>query len=471
MRHRLFFKFIISYIVFSGLVFLLVTFFAPRFVNEYLINHEKNTIYKEAYMVLESYQSGDQEFRLDTTSPGALQDLKIISACMNAEAWLTDKSGNITLSSRWNSVQPLVETPFNPLDSGSNHYLVGNFYNQFQEETLSVYIPMTSGYQTSGYLIIHRPTQDVRLLADEVLGITYITTAILLVAIFLVVLSYAAQLFNPLKQIMQGAKEYAEGNFSYRIPTKAHNEMGHLAATLNDMSERLDESAENQKKFLANVSHDFRSPLTSIHGYAEAIADGTIPPELQGKYLKIIVNETNRLTKLTQDMLELHTYDANGSLVNYAAFSINDIIRQCAAMFEGICRPRHISFSLTFEEQDLMVWAVEAKIQQVVYNLIDNAIKFSPDGSSIDIETYEMNGKAVISIKDSGVGISKEHIRKIWDRFYKIDASRGKDKKGTGLGLSIVKEILKAHGENIDVVSTEGAGTKFTFQLALAEEE
>ena len=163
-------------------------------------------------------------------------------------------------------------------------------------------------------------------------------------------------------------------------------------------------------------------------------------------------------------MLALNSLDSKGFL-SRSNFDINRVIKDTAAAFEGLCNAKNIVLDLTFANDVKMVFADLGKIQQVLYNLIDNAIKFSHDNSVIYIQTTPKYEKVFVSVKDTGVGISKTSIKKIWDRFYKSDASRGKDKKGTGLGLSIVKEIIQAHGENIDVVSTENVGSEFIFTL------
>ena len=231
------------------------------------------------------------------------------------------------------------------------------------------------------------------------------------------------------------------------------------------MSSQLRDMEDYQKKFVANVSHDFRSPLTSIKGYVEAMADGTIPPEMQEKYLKIILFETERLTDLTQDLLTLNEFDTKNLLLNKVPFDIHEVIKNVAASFEGVCTQKKISIELVFATKHLEVVADRRKIQQVLYNLLDNAIKFSDLDSVITIETTERGDKVYTSVKDYGIGIPRKSLNKIWERFYKTDLSRGKDKKGTGLGLAIVKEIIQSHDENINVVSTEGVGTEFIFSL------
>lgn len=247
--------------------------------------------------------------------------------------------------------------------------------------------------------------------------------------------------------------------------------MGYLAAALSYMAGEIARSEDDQKKFVANVSHDFRSPLTSIKGYLEAMLDGTIPPELYEKYLTIVLNETERLTKLTNSLLTLNNLNTKGILLEKTDFDINQVIRNVAASFEGTCREKKIAIELILTGEEMYVTADMGKIQQVLYNLLDNAIKFSHHNSMIKLETTEKHNKIFVSVKDSGIGIPKDNLKLIWDRFYKSDISRGKDKKGTGLGLSITKEIIQSHGEHINVISTEGAGSEFIFSLPEADIE
>lgn len=185
------------------------------------------------------------------------------------------------------------------------------------------------------------------------------------------------------------------------------------------------------------------------------------------KYLTRVISETDRLNKLTQGLLTLNSLDSKGYL-SRTNFDINRVIKDTAASFEGTCDAKNIVVDLTFSETITMVYADLGKIQQVLYNLIDNAIKFSHPDSVIYIQTSLRYEKVFISVKDTGIGIPKGSLKKIWERFYKTDQSRGKDKRGTGLGLAIVKEIIQNHGETIDVISTEGVGTEFIFTLPRA---
>jgi signal transduction histidine kinase len=286
-----------------------------------------------------------------------------------------------------------------------------------------------------------------------------------------VLLVFTLVVYLPMRKIITAADAYAKGDFEKKIELHSSDELGGVANTLNYMAKELGTLEDDQRKFVSNVSHDFRSPLTSIKGYVEAMLDGTIPVERQEKYLNIILFETDRLNRLTQSLLDLNRFGHHGIMLEIADFDINQMIRTTIRTFEGRCNEKGITFDLVLTGQELFVTADMTKIQQVLYNLTDNAVKFSHHNSSIKIETSIKNEKVLIYVKDSGIGIPADSIKKIWDRFYKTDLSRGKDKRGTGLGLSIVKEIIQAHKENINVISTEGVGTEFIFTLPLSHKE
>ena len=377
---------------------------------------------------------------------------------------MVNRQGTVVMDSLGGSRVQSSINGFDPASIGNRSYTIGDYYGMFSGNVLSVSAPITGNYNTYGYVLIHLPISEINQSQNGILSILYITSAVLFGLSLIILLVFTQTVYLPLRKITVGANEYAAGNLDYRIDVKTHDEMGYLSDTLNYMSDELNKMEEYQKNFIANVSHDFRSPLTSIKGYLEAILDGTIPAEMYEKYLSRVISETERLHKLTESMLTLNSLDARGYL-SRTNFDINRVIKDTAASFEGTCESKNVSFDLTFSDDIQMVFVDLGKIQQVMYNLIDNAIKFSHHDSTIYIQASGRYEKIFVSVKDTGIGIPKDSLKKIWERFYKTDLSRGKDKKGTGLGLSIVKEIIQAHGENIDVVSTEGVGTEFIFSL------
>ncbi|MDD6195702.1 MAG: HAMP domain-containing sensor histidine kinase [[Clostridium] aminophilum] len=465
MFHSLYSKLFWGYLIFAVLGFLTIATFSAGITHRYMVKSSADSIYREATMIADNLSS---TYRGKVLNPAdTYPRLEASAALHQSEVWIIDRNGRITADSGRKREGTTVSA-FDPTTKGSNIYSVGNFYGTFPYEVLSVAAPITGNMQTFGYVVIHVPMSDVLYRENQYMAIVYITGVVLFLLSFILLFIVARYVVRPLHQITDAAKQYAAGDLRVNIPVKSRDEVGYLADTLNTMSDQIADVEDYQKKFIANVSHDFRSPLTSIKGYLEAILDGTIPPELHEKYLTLIINETKRLTKLTEGMLTLNSLDSK-NCINRSNFDINRTIKDTAASFEGTCRGKGITFDLTFGTELEMVNADLGKIQQVLYNLIDNAIKFSHDNSVIEIAVVERNEKYFISVKDSGIGIPKKSLSRIWERFYKSDLSRGKDKKGTGLGLSIVKEIIQSHGENIDVVSTEGVGTEFTFSLPKAK--
>ncbi len=453
---------------FGILGFLTTATFTARLASDYIEQDAAASLYRESNLLASNYAS--YYYQGTMTLEELHSRFTAIAVYLGAEIWVIDPNGNVLIDSRDASSAPIAVEGFDIAAFGTKYYQVGSFFHMFEESQLSVFSPITINYKVRGYVVIHKPVKSLDSLKDGFLNISYLTLAIIFLCAFVTLALFTYTVYIPIRKITRAAKEYAEGNFKEQINIHTNDEIGYLAASLNYMASELSSQEDDQRKFIANISHDFRSPLTSIKGYVEAIMDGTIPHEMQDKYLSTILFEAERLNKLTEGLLELNKYGAKGTMLDISSFDINQAIKLVARSFEGTCKKKRISFELILTGQTSFVSADMSKIQQVLYNLIDNAIKFSHPDSMITIETTEKNEKVFISVKDSGIGIPKDSINKIWERFYKTDLSRGKDKRGTGLGLSIVKEILAKHNENINVVSTEGVGTEFIFTLPLAQE-
>lgn len=469
MNRTLYKKFILAYVIFGIIGFVFLSTAGSRLIERQMTKVCSSALTREARSIAES-QAG--RFYMENSTLQSLYDsLDALGTYQNATIWLISPEGELLLdtSQPLNTENTRTIPDFDPVALGSNYYSTGDFFGQFDEDMLSVMVPVTYNYAIKGYVTIHTPMSDIYHQRESMLRWVDLLFLAIFFFSFGILALFGFTVYRPLKKIIQGADEYARGNLTWQISVNSQDEMGYLARTLNYMSGELNQTGEYQKKFVANVSHDFRSPLTSIKGYVEAIADGTIPQEMQDRYLKIILFETERLNKLTQSLLTLNDIDSKANMLDITKFDINGVIRNTAAAFEGICTSRRITIHLVIPSPTLFVSADMEKIQQVLYNLIDNAVKFSNNDSTITVETSEKYRKVFVSVKDTGIGIPKESLSRIWERFYKIDASRGKDRKGTGLGLSIVKEIIAAHGQNINVISTEGVGTEFIFTLDKAE--
>ena len=465
MHSNLYLKFIILYIIFGFLSIFTAATLGAQLDLDTIRDDDASRLYREATILatdqLSDYYSEDMSFTATRTL------LNGVNIYLEADLWLTDTDGNVLLSvsSSGTGMIPKQIQDFDPAEAGGEQYLTGDYHGYYSDEVLTMIVPVTEGFSTKGYLLVHKPLSYFEEQQHSIMVCVYITLIVIYVLSFMIFLGIHLFIYLPLRKITEAAKQYASGNLDYEIPVNSQDEIGYLSASLNYMSTHLKDMEDYQKKFVANVSHDFRSPLTSIKGYIEAIADGTIPVELQGKYLNIILFETERLTDLTRDLLTLNEFDTKDLLLNKESFDLHEMMKQVAASFEGTCTSRKISIELLFASRVLYVHADRSKIQQVLYNLLDNAIKFSNPQSTVTIETTERGEKIFTSVRDYGIGIPKEDLSKIWERFYKSDLSRGKDKKGTGLGLAIVREIIQAHNENINVISTEGVGTEFIFSL------
>ena len=464
MKHSVYYKFLLGYILFGLISILVINMLSTRRVTQTVTADAAQSIYDKGNVILNRYFNND--FSSLTTNPEIIKDIQNASALINCRLWITDTNGRIVYDTNNIKLNEVI-SDFDITDFGNRYYMVGDFYGNFDNETLSVAIPIVGNFKTEGYMIFHRGTDVIKERTNEVLKTIYWTFFIIYDLSLIILLIFTFVVYIPLRKISHASKEFAKGNLTYEGLASFTNEdeIGNLGMSLNYMARKLNSLEEDQKKFIGNVSHDFRSPLTSIKGYVEAMKDGTIPPEMQGKYLDIVLFETERLTKLTKSLLTLNAWDNKSNRLDLTEFSLYEMIKPIINSFEGKCEKKHITIDLILGSKDYYVSADRSKIEQVIYNLLDNAIKFSHNDSSIKLDIHDKNDKIFISIKDTGIGIPKESISKIWDRFYKTDLSRGKDKTGTGLGLSITKEIINAHDENINVISTEGVGTEFIFTL------
>lgn len=469
MRSTLHLKFIIVYIIFAFLSVFTVATLTDTLTSGPLVSVTASNTYQEANMMATDYLP--DYFSEEVSLNEVRLQLSGMETHLDAALWFVDREGRLLASAQSEGLPPAPSQiqDFNPAEAGNSQYLTGDYHGYFQEDVITVIAPVIHGYSPAGYLLVHKSLDYVNEVQGLLMRAALITLLVIYFLSFIILLALEFFVYRPLRKITEAATQYASGNLDYEIPVRTEDEMGYLSASLNYMSSQLRDMEDYQKKFVANVSHDFRSPLTSIKGYVEAMADGTIPPEMQKKYLGIILFETERLTDLTQDLLTLNEFDSKNLLLNKENFDIHEMIKNVAASFEGTCTQKKISIELLFASKQMEVFADKRKIQQVLYNLLDNAIKFSDPESTVTIETTERGEKVSISVKDYGIGIPRSALGKIWERFYKTDLSRGKDKKGTGLGLAIVKEAIQAHGENISVVSTEGVGTEFIFTLPRAQ--
>ena len=381
MHSNLYLKFIILYIIFGFLSIFTAATLGAQLVLDTIRDDDASRLYREATILatdqLSDYYSEDMSFTATRTL------LNGVNIYLEADLWLTDTDGNVLLSvsSSGTGMVPKQIQDFDPAEAGGEQYLTGDYHGYYSDEVLTMIVPVTEGFSTKGYLLVHKPLSYFEEQQHSIMVCVYITLIVIYVLSFMIFLGIHLFIYLPLRKITEAAKQYASGNLDYEIPVNSQDEIGYLSASLNYMSTHLKDMEDYQKKFVANVSHDFRSPLTSIKGYIEAIADGTIPVELQGKYLNIILFETERLTDLTRDLLTLNEFDTKDLLLNKESFDLHEMMKQVAASFEGTCTSRKISIELLFASRVLYVTLTGAKSNRyciIFWTMPSNSAILSP---------------------------------------------------------------------------------------------
>lgn len=294
-----------------------------------------------------------------------------------------------------------------------------------------------------------------------------IAALITLIIAFVFVGIFSYRLAKPLRQMSAAAKKFAVGDFSARIKVTSDDEVGQLAAAMNNMADSLSSSEGMRRSFIANVSHELKTPMTTIAGFVDGMLDGTIPPQNHRHYMNIVSLEVKRLSRLVQSMLSLSRID-NGELkLNRSEFEMVSVIINVLAGFEVKIREKNLEIRGLEDFRKLKVNADPDLMHQVIYNLIENAVKFTNENGYIKFGVVQTKYEISVSIENSGPGIPPEDIRYIFDRFYKTDKSRSVDKKGMGLGLFITRSIMRLHGGHIYVESVPDVFCRFTFNLPL----
>jgi signal transduction histidine kinase len=466
MKHSFFDNIILGFLFSALAIFGILVFYSTYTTRKALIDDKIEVLTNEAFLIAEQTVSGYIQGNYDIDD--VQRNIDYYSSTLNTSVWLADSMGRIYAVSNANAN---IKEPKNlylldqDFDITVSQSFTGDFFGVFSSDVISVAIPIQTDDEPNGMILLHSETAKLSEVQHDLVSAMYVPFMLMLILSILLLALISGKIIRPIRKLGSIAEQYAVGNFDVKTDIHSNDEIGQLALTIDYMASELSKLDEYRRDFISNISHDFRSPLTSIKGYIEAIKDGTIPLEKQDKYLDIVINETNRLTKLTSSLLELNKMDSYGIWLVMKEFDVIDLIKDALNTFEGKCQQKSISLILNNHCENTYVIADKTKIQQVIYNLLDNAIKFTPNGKNIYVTLTEKNDKLFISIKDEGCGIPADSINKIWVRFYKADVSRGKDKQGTGLGLAITREIVKAHGEHINVVSTVGVGSEFTFSL------
>lgn len=468
-------KIYLSFLAIMIISFGIITVYTAFATRKALVNEKINTLTNEATLIATQTIT---EYEAQRYSKEDLEEIfKYYSETLKADIWYVNKTGIVIATSGYMEYNILPKNVF-LLDQeyllDENFSTTGDFYGTFSSDVVTINVPITvfsvdaENNDTplgNGALILHTKSAVLTDLMSDIYGIIFIPSLFIIIIAFVFLGVISKKVIQPIRKLNSVANEYAKGNFEVKTDINTKDEIGQLAGSLETMATEVSKVEEYRRDFISNISHDFRSPLTSIKGYIEAMLDGTIPVDRQERYLKIVLDETKRLTKLTTGLLDMNKLERSGMVLTLSDFDALDMVKKTINTFEIKCIEKNVPIYLTNLTKNAMVTADKTKIQQVFYNLIDNALKFTPDGCKITVTISETDEKIIIKVLDEGIGMDEDTQKKIWLRFFKRDASRGKDKQGTGLGLAISKEIMKAHEENIEVKSQIGAGSEFTFTL------
>ena len=334
----------------------------------------------------------------------------------------------------------------------------------------TVGVPFKMGETVTGAVFIQTRAQQIESGLSEILGRIVLLAAAVIALTGIVVFLFVRRRLKPLKKLEAAAATIADGDFSVQVDEKKGDpELRELSGAFNTMTRKLQGVEAGRREFVANVSHELRSPITSIRGFAEGMADGVIPEEEQPKYLRLVANESKRLSGLIDDLLALSRLERDDAKPELSVFDVNEMLRRAVIRRMNDLEEKKIDVSCEFETDSCPVEADSDRIEQVVINLLDNAIKFTPEGGKISLESAVKDGIAEITVRDSGSGVAPEDREKIFDRFFTADRAHTAG-KGTGLGLSICKRIMEMHGQRIRLLDTE-EGSAFRFTLRCAPRE
>ena len=325
--------------------------------------------------------------------------------------------------------------------------------------------------ETLGYVFVTNVIDNMLGAWSTFLGVTAVVTAAVFIAALAISLVYSKRMARPLDEMAAASRKFARGDFSVRVRKEddTADEMGSLIESFNKMADSLEKAEARRSEFIANISHELRTPMTTISGFADGILDGTIPKEDEEKYLISIRDETRRLSRLVRDMLDVSQMKARAADPSKrTVFDLTELVLQTLLSFESRATKKGLDVDPQLPDNHIMVRADKDAITQVIYNLLDNAVKFAHEGTCITVRLYKDNGKAYVSVKDVGETIPPDDLPFIFDRFHKSDRSRSLDTTGVGLGLYLVKSIINSHDEDIAVRSEDGV-TEFVFTLALAQ--
>lgn len=471
MKLKLFRKFFLTTTLLILLSMACITVLLSIFVSNYLTNEKKQVLKDNCYAVAEAIS------KLDGSGLSENENLALfraMSAVTEADIFITDKSGKVLVCScdEWavdglcshNSSQVSLGIISKSLDSDYNEAGdLDGLYPQVQF-TYSTKLSDSQG-NVIGVVFSTLSHQNIRLFYNAILKLFVFSALVPIIVMFFAEYFISYRFTKPLKLMSDAARSMANGDFSKRIPVTGDDEIGELAVAFNQMTNSLVQLESTRRRFIANVSHELKTPMTTIGGFIDGITDGTIPPEKQSYYLSLVSAEIKRLSRLVQSMLCLAKLESGEQQINRSEFDLSDMLFKILVSQEQRIAEQQLELEGLEVMQPIKVNADYDLIYQVVYNLVDNAVKFTNAGGKISFHTAEFGNAVEFKIRNTGEGIEQKDLPFIFERFYKTDKSRSAVKDSTGLGLHLAYTIISIHGGKISVQSKLGEFTEFTFLL------
>ncbi len=461
---------LLSFTVLGGMM---MTFFGRFWVEEKkeLLSQNANSIAEIASRFLTEKSPGKFELQADTLT-GFIASF---STSIGADIFITDLDGRVLLGNFADSkLESPKEAPAFYVDQAAAGMYEGrgDFGGLYREKYYIIGVPMS--VQEGGLCVgaVFAATSPGAMNATLMGALKMFLAAALvtLVVTFCVVGFFAYRLVKPLRLMSLAARCLGSGDFLVRVPVQSADELGQLASSFNHMADSLSNSEGMRRSFIANVSHELKTPMTTIAGFIDGILDGTIPQGEQEKYLRIVSDEVKRLSRLVKSMLDLSRIDSGEMKLHPTDFDITHTVVTTLLTFEQRIDERQIEIQGLEEASPVQIYGDKDLLHQVVYNLVENAVKFTNPGGTIRVLTADSVDRTTVVIENSGQGISADDLPMVFERFYKADKSRSRDKNGMGLGLYLVKTILNLHGGNIQVKSVQGQFCRFEFWVPKPQE-
>lgn len=451
-------------------VFIAVSGFLTLFVNDYVADRQydmavkiSGTIdYWTGYLRVENNNVRSRDFYRKTLNDWA--------GFLGADITVSDASGNV-IDSTNPKVKFVPEKYLKYINNGETYRENGYFDGIYDGKVMTVAIPVEYYGTIIGGMYVNTLMPNLTRMVGQLLIWFLAASTVSILVAFGLVYRQSSNVSKSVNRINKAVLDIAAGNFDQRISVTGKDEISQLSSSFNFMADSLEKLDNMRNRFISDISHELRTPMTSISGFVAGILDGTIPPEKQNDYLRIVLDESNRLKKLVTDMLEMSRMSSSEYKLNTSEFDFAELIRICIIGLEQKISDKQLELSVDFNVEKMPVVADRDAIQRVLINLIDNAVKFSYPNTVVDIKMWNDNKKAYFSVGNYGTGIEKSELPHVFDRFYKTDESRTNKSSGAGLGLSFVKNIMVLHKQSVWVDSNEAKEgsnvkyTKFTFSL------